>query len=408
MQLAEFTIFTDQQSLVQLTDQRLHTPWQQKLFSKLAGLQFRILYKPGSSNRVADALSRKPAHDSVCSAVSVITPQWIQEVTDGYSRDSETTDMIAKLSIDPHSLPGFSLRDGVVRRGAQIWIGANTDLQQRILHAVHSSALGGHSGFPTTYLRLKQMFYWQGMKSAVRSFVTSCITCQQAKPDRACLPGLLQPLPVPESAWQTISMDFVEGLPRSGNANCILVVVDSFTKYAHFLPLLHPFTAASVVMVFLNQVYRLHGLPSAIISDRDKIFTSQFWKELFRLADVSLQLSSSYHPQSDGQTERLNQTMETFLRCFVNACPAKWSSWLALAEFWYNASPHSAIGLSPFEALYGYPPRHCGISVLTDVVVHFTAVGAGRWVQYECPCMQRKLKKRKQRGIERCWAWPHG
>jgi hypothetical protein len=128
-------------------------------------------------------------------------------------------------------------------------------------------------------------------------------------------------------------MDFVEGLPRSGNTNCILVVVDSFTKYAHFLPMLHPFTAAGIAKVFLNQVYRLHGLPSAIIFDWDRIFTSQFWKELFHLADVSLQLSSSYHPQSDGQTERLNQTMETFLRCFVNACLAKWSSWLALAEF---------------------------------------------------------------------------
>ena len=121
--------------------------------------------------------------------------------------------------------------------------------------------------------------------------------------------------------------------------------------------------------LFLNNVYRLHGLPTAIISDRDRIFTSQFWRELFRLVDVSLQMSSSYHPRSDGQTERLNQTLETFLRCFVNACLTKWSSWIALVEFWYNASSHSALGCSPFEALYGYPPRHFGISVLEDVVV---------------------------------------
>jgi len=140
------------------------------------------------------------------------------------------------------------------------------------------------------------------------------------------LPGLLQPLPVPVAAWHTISLDFIEGLPYSGNVNCILIVVDSFTKYGHFLPFLHPFTAAVVAKLFLNNVYRLHGLPTTIISDRDRIFTSQFWRELFYLGDVSLQMSSSYHPQSDGQTERLNQTMETFLRCFVNACPAKWSS----------------------------------------------------------------------------------
>jgi transposase InsO family protein len=110
-------------------------------------------------------------------------------------------------------------------------------------------------------------------------------------------------------------------------------------------------------------------MPTTIVSDRDRIFTSKFWKELFRLADVKLQMSSSYHPQYNGQTECLNQTMETFLRYYVNACPAKWSSWLPLAEYWYNATSHSAIGRSPFEALYGYPPRHFGISPADAVVV---------------------------------------
>jgi transposase InsO family protein len=106
-----------------------------------------------------------------------------------------------------------------------------------------------------------------------------------------------------------------------------------------------------------------------IISDQDWIFTSVFWKELFRLADVSLHMSSSYHLQLDGQTERLNQTMETFLCCFVNACPNKWFSWLSLAEFWYNTSPHSATGFSPFQALYGHEPRHFGITILDAVEV---------------------------------------
>lgn len=236
LQLVEFIIYTDQQSLVQLTDQRLHTPWQQKLFSKLVGLQFRIVYKPGSTNRAADALSRKIAHDSSCAALSVVSPLWIQEVVAGYAQDPVTTDMLAKLSLDPQAIPGFSLRGGVIRHGPRIWIGANTDLQHKLLQATHSSALGGHSGFPVTYSRLKQMFEWRAMKSATRDFVQYCITCQQAKPDRAKLPGLLQPLPVPAAAWQTISLDFVEGLPRSGHFNCILVVVYSFTKYGHFLP----------------------------------------------------------------------------------------------------------------------------------------------------------------------------
>lgn len=118
-------------------------------------------------------------------------------------------------------------------------------------------------------------------------------------------------------------MDFVEGLPKSGGKNCILVIVDKFSKFAHFLPLSHPFTASQVAKLFMQQVYRLHGMPSSIVSDRDKVFTSLFWQELFRLSNATLCMSSSYHPQTDGQTERVNQCMEAFLRCFVSACPSK-------------------------------------------------------------------------------------
>lgn len=184
--------------------------------------------------------------------------------------------------------------------------------------------------------RMKKLFAWHGMKKHIKEFVLSCSVCQQSKPDRSRLPGLLQPLPVPDSAWQVISMDFVEGLPPSNAANCVLLVVDSLTKYAHFVPLHHPFTAAVVAKVFMNNIYKLHGLTSVIVSDRDGVFTSTLWQEVFKLSSVQLHMSSSYHPQTDGQTERLNQTMETFLHCFVNACPSKWLSWLRLAEFWYN------------------------------------------------------------------------
>jgi hypothetical protein len=117
---------------------------------------------------------------------------------------------------------------------------------------------------------------------------------------------LLQPLPIPDAAWQMVSMDFIKGLPQSGAVNCVLVVVDKFTKYAHFLPLKHPYSAQSIAKVFLDNVYKLHGLPLSIVSDRDTIFTSTFWKELFSLAQVQLRMSITYHPQSDGQTKRVN------------------------------------------------------------------------------------------------------
>ena len=184
--------------------------------------------------------------------------------------------------------------------------------------ALHDSPVGGHSGFPVTYRRIKQLFSWPSMKTIVKQYVSSCSTCQQAKPDRSKYPGLLQPLPIPKQAWEVISMDFVEGLPRSANANTILVVVDTFSKYSHFLPLLHPFSALKVAQLFMDCVYKLHGLPVSIVTDRDRIFTSRLWQERFRLSGTTLKMSTSYHPQTDGQTEHVNQSLETYLRSFAD------------------------------------------------------------------------------------------
>lgn len=118
-----------------------------------------------------------------------------------------------------------------------------------------------------------------------------------------------------------VSMGFINGLPNSGHANRIMVVADKFSKYAHFIPLHHPFSAQKVAQVFLHFVFRLHGLPTHIISDRDPIFSSSFKKELFKLASLQLCLCFAFHPQSDGQTERVNQCLKTYLRCFVHSCP---------------------------------------------------------------------------------------
>jgi len=147
------------------------------------------------------------------------------------------------------------------------------------------------------------------------------------------------------------------------------VVIDKFTKYVHFVPLSHPFTALQVAQLYMNHIYKLHGLPQAIISDRDIIFTSSVWQQLFKLSDTQLCMSSSYHPQTDGQNERLNQCLEGFLRCTVHSCPKQWSKWLPVEEFWYNTTYHSALGRTPFEVLYGHQPRHFGISDLNSCSV---------------------------------------
>ncbi|WVZ95539.1 LOW QUALITY PROTEIN: hypothetical protein U9M48_041292 [Paspalum notatum var. saurae] len=361
LQAAEFLTITDHRSLSHLNEQRLHTPWQQKVFAKFLGLQYRIVYRKGSANNAADALSRRPHDISQSFALSAAVPSWLADVSDGYQHNFAAQSLIAKLTVASDSVPHFTFRDGVLRYKNRIWLGNNLPLQSKILSEFHSSPVGSHSGFPVTYARLKQYFAWPGMKTMARRFVHECTICQQAKLDRARYPGLLQPLPVPIAAWHVITMDFIEGLPRSNSFNCILVVVDKFSRFGHFIPLRHPFTALSVARVFMTSVYKLHGLPEQIVSDRDRIFTSALWKELFRLAGVQLNMSSAYHPQSDGQTERVNQCMETFLRCFVHACPSRWSDWIHLVEFWYNASHHSALGRSPFEVLYGRAPRQLGI-----------------------------------------------
>uniref|UniRef100_A0A8R7UGC7 Integrase catalytic domain-containing protein n=1 Tax=Triticum urartu TaxID=4572 RepID=A0A8R7UGC7_TRIUA len=207
------------------------------------------------------------------------------------------------------------------------------------------------------------------MKAHILQYVRCCQVCQQAKLDRSASPGLLMPLPIPQESWDLITMDFVDGLPQSGQFNCLLVVVDKHTRFAHFLPLAHPYTASKVALLYMQQLYKLHGFPGTIVSDRDPVFTSHFWQELFKYAGTELHMSTANHPQTDGQTERVNQCIETYLRCFVQACPKRWSFWIPLAQFWYNTSHHSAIGMTPFKAMFGREPRHWGITATTSCTV---------------------------------------
>ncbi|GKE02245.1 retrotransposon-related protein, partial [Tanacetum coccineum] len=172
----------------------------------------------------------------------------------------------------------------------------------------------------------------------------------------AAYPGLLQPLPIPHKIWVDISMDFIDGLPMSNGKTVIMVIVDRLSKYAHFIPMSHPYSATQVAQVFLDNVYKLHGLPKTIISDRDKVFTSLFWKSLFKILKVELKMSSAYHPQTDGQTEAVNKTLECYLRCMKGETPKEWTKWLPLAEFWYNTKFHTSANTTPFEIVYGQTP----------------------------------------------------
>lgn len=276
---------------------------------------------------------------------------------------------MTELSLISPNDKDFALVDGIIRHKGRVWVGNNSLAQQHILQDLHASGIGGHSGIQATYHRIKVLFSQPKLKQTVTAFVQSLSICQQAKVEHYKLPGLLQPFPIPETAWIMVSMNFIEGLPKSGKWNAILVVIDKFNKYAHFVPISHPYIALSIAQQYFNHIYKLHGLPTAIISDRDRIFTSTLWKELFALSDTQLLMSSSYHPQTEGQTERLNQCLEGFLRCVVHACPREWAKRIPLVEYWYNTSFHTTLGTTPFQVLYGHRPQHLGIPDPRSVIV---------------------------------------
>jgi len=272
-------------------------------------------------NKVVDALSQQSDALELM-AISVSTPKWLESVIDGYQQDPKIKELLAELVITGTNASGYSVQDGIMRYKGRICLGGHKEAHQAILLALHSSGLGGHSGITATYQKVKALFAWQGTKDDIKKYVNARQVCFQAKPKHCKLPRLLQPLHIPPQVWHTVSLNFIEGLPKSKAFNTILVVFDKFSKYPHFIPMAHPYTALTVAQYYMSNIYKLHGMPKVWMSDRDKIYTSALWLELFHLADTKLNMSSPYHPQINGQTKRLNQCLETYLRCFVQSYPA--------------------------------------------------------------------------------------
>ncbi|GJU75271.1 reverse transcriptase [Tanacetum coccineum] len=261
---------TYEKELLAVIQALITPPSQMKWLPKLMGFDYEILYKKGCENYAADALSR-------------------------------------------------------FRRKGKLVVGDDKDLKQALLKHFHADSVGGYSGSTATTNRISGLCYWKKLRQDVKTFVASCDTFQRSKPDLSAYPGLLQPLPIPNMIWSHISMDFIEGLPLSYGKSVILVVVDRLSKYNHFIGLHHPFTSAQVANVFIDHDYKLHGLPSTIVSDRDK-------------------------------TEVVNRCLETYLRCMTGEKPKEWFKWLSLAEYWYNTNFHTSIQTTPYEVVYGQPP----------------------------------------------------
>ena len=312
-----------------------------------------IRHRPGVDNKVADALSRvgvilqsltaqvvgfdkiKTEYSS-CPDFGLI----FQEVTAGNRRDH----------VD------FLLRDGYLFRGTQLCI-PRTSLRDFLVWELHAGGLAGHFGKDKTITLVADRFYWPSLKRDVAHILAQCRTCQLAKA-RKQNTGLYTPLPIPHTPWKDLSMDFVLGLPKTARGHdSILVVVDRFSKMAHFLPCSKAADASSVAKLFFKEVIRLHGLLVSIVSDRDVKFVSYFWKTLWKLFGTSLKFSSAFHPQTDGQTEVVNRSLGDLLRCLVGDKQGNWDLILPVAEFAYNNSANRTTGKSPFEIVYGVMPR---------------------------------------------------
>jgi hypothetical protein len=200
----------------------------------------------------------------------------------------------------------------------RLYIPPASPLLQEIVAAVHDDE---HEGVQRTMHRLRRDFHFPHMRRLVQDFVRSCITCQRYKSEHLLPAGLLMSLPVPTIVWADIGLDFIEALPRVNGKSVILSVVDRFSKYCHFIALAHPYTAETVAQAFFADIVHLHGMSQSIVSDRDPVFTSAFWRELMRLMGTKLHMTTAFHPQSDGQTKAANRVIVMYLRCFTGDRP---------------------------------------------------------------------------------------
>lgn len=271
---------------------------------------------------------------------------------------SETDEFVALLKAvrdQPQNHLEFKIHNELLLYKGRIWLNKGNSFIPLLLEECHKSPLGGHTGLDKTLSRIQQNFFWANMKQDIREYIMRCSDCQHTKYIPQKPSGLLQPIPPLSRLWEDMALDFITGLPIYQGATVILVVVDHFSKGAHCGMLPTNFTAHRVAELFIDMVCKLHGFPKSLISDRDPIFMSRFWHELFKMNGTKLRMSTAYHPQSDGQTEVLNRVLEQYSRAFVHNKPSQWGKFLCLAEWCYNTC-HSTTNLTPYEVTYGKPP----------------------------------------------------
>lgn len=257
---------------------------------------------------------------------------------------------------------GFSLgSDGILRKKGKVWVPCCPPLRMELLRRNHDDPAAGHFGVKKTREVISRKYAWSELGKDVQNYVAECDLCQRHKSHRHKPYGMLQPLPVPTQAWRHYSLDFITDLPPTiveGHAyDAVIVLVDRMTKFAQYFPTRKTCDSRALAELLYSSVFLVQGPPDSLVSDRGTVFTSEYWSTFCYHLRIQKRLSTAFHPQTDGQTERQNQELEAYLRMFVGWEQDDWGSLLAVAQFAYNSKRHSSTGVSPIELAYGTPPR---------------------------------------------------
>ncbi|GJX33949.1 gag-pol polyprotein [Tanacetum coccineum] len=343
-----FVLFSDHEALKYINGQHKLNPRHAKWVEFLQMYSFVSKHKAGSSNVVADALSRRHSMLSILEA-RVLGFSFIKELYESYPDFGPLLCSSPNLSKGP-----YVVQDGFLFQNGRLCIPKGS-IQDLLIREAHGDGLAGHFGNTKTLKILNEHFYWPCMIKDVQALITRCSTCHQAK--STFHKGLYTPLPTPNQPWEDLSIDFIVALPRTQRGkDSIMVVVDHFSKMAHFIPCTKTSDASIVAALFFKEIVHLHGIPKTIVSDRDAKFLSYFWKTLWKLLGTRLLFSTSHHPQTDGQIEVTNRTIGMLLRTLVKKTMKDWDLKLSHAEFAFNRAPNYSTGKTPFEICYGVNP----------------------------------------------------